>query len=274
MARRSSQNGAGGRSAANATLIYDVGLHDGTDAAYYLRLGFRVIAVEADAALVEAATMRFASEIDAGRLQIVNVGISATSGIARFWICDDHPEWSSFDREFASRDGCAHHAVRIHTVPFDKLLEEHGIPFYCKIDIEGNDELCLQAMRPGLCPPYLSMELSRRSSTEPLAVLRELGYQRFKVIDQTRFCSVQPRIHRILQARSPVGPVTRRLNRIARSRQSHAGWRFPLGSSGAIGPATPGRWLDLESVRDVCSWVEDHMQRTGLSEWFDLHAAL
>jgi FkbM family methyltransferase len=255
-------------------LIYDVGLHDGSDTAYYLQLGFRVVAVEANTNLANAAAQRFASEIASGQLDIVNVGISASAGIEKFWVCEDHSEWSSFHREIAARSGCAHYAIDVPTVPFDAVLAEYGVPYYCKIDIEENDYLCLEAMQPARCPPYVSVELSRSTMTDPLGILREAGYTRFKIIDQMRFCSVEPKIQRLLHARPPIGPASRRINRTVRSRRSHQGWRFPPGSSGAIGPATPGRWFDVRSIRVVWDWVDEHQRKMGLGEWFDLHAAL
>jgi FkbM family methyltransferase len=255
-------------------LIYDVGLHDGSDTAYYLARGFRVLAIEANSSLAEAARQRFAAEIADGRLELLNVGIAAQRGIARFWICDDHDEWSSFERAVASRKGCAHHAVDVPTVPFGELLAQHGVPYYCKIDIEGSDHLCLEAMRRGLAPAYMSMELMRTTRVDPLAMLCELGYRRFKIVDQLRFCAVEPNVYRWLHAPAPVGPAARAANSLMRARTSHDGWRFAAGSSGAIGPATPGRWLDASSVQRLWGWVETHVGQDNLLEWFDLHAAL
>jgi 16S rRNA A1518/A1519 N6-dimethyltransferase RsmA/KsgA/DIM1 with predicted DNA glycosylase/AP lyase activity len=40
-------------------LIYDVGMNNGDDTAYYLRRGFRVVAIEADTRLVRCAAERF-----------------------------------------------------------------------------------------------------------------------------------------------------------------------------------------------------------------------
>ena len=39
-----------------ADLIYDVGMHNGADTAFYLAKGFRVVAVEANPELVQAST--------------------------------------------------------------------------------------------------------------------------------------------------------------------------------------------------------------------------
>ena len=40
-------------------LVYDIGMNNGDDTAYYLSLGYKVIAVEAVPDLVDAATERF-----------------------------------------------------------------------------------------------------------------------------------------------------------------------------------------------------------------------
>src|SRR5271156_4683019 len=56
-----------------ASLIYDVGMNNGDDSAYYLRNCFDVVAIEAHPVLVEQARNRFAKEIDDGRLTILDV---------------------------------------------------------------------------------------------------------------------------------------------------------------------------------------------------------
>ena len=48
--------------------MYDVGMHNGNDAAFYLHQGYRVVAIEADPVFVEQAKWRFAQEIREGRL--------------------------------------------------------------------------------------------------------------------------------------------------------------------------------------------------------------
>lgn len=51
----------------NTRIVFDVGMNNGDDSAYYLSKGYRVIAVEANPALVEKARIRFAREIATGR---------------------------------------------------------------------------------------------------------------------------------------------------------------------------------------------------------------
>jgi hypothetical protein len=64
-----------------------------------------------------------------------------------FWICEPVSEWSSFDRSIASRNGSAHYPITMRCRQFGSILEEFGIPYYLKIDIEANDFLCVQEPR-------------------------------------------------------------------------------------------------------------------------------
>ena len=82
----------------SAELIYDVGMNNGDDTAYYLARGHRVVAIEANPILAREGGVRFRGEIAAGRLTILNVGVSDREGEFPFWICDTLSEWSSFNR--------------------------------------------------------------------------------------------------------------------------------------------------------------------------------
>jgi FkbM family methyltransferase len=133
-------------------LIFDIGMNDGADTAYYLHRGYRVVAVEANPQLAEEARARFRREIAAGRLTVLGVAIAGTAGVLPFWICDSHSPWSSFDYEIASRDGSTCHQIDVECRPFSDILEEHGVPYFLKIDIEGTDHLCIRDLRSGDLP--------------------------------------------------------------------------------------------------------------------------
>jgi FkbM family methyltransferase len=117
-------------------LIYDVGLYDGGDTAYYLFRGYKVVAIDANPLMIERARSRFSQEIAENRLTLLNIGVSQAPGTATFWV-SDNPEWSSFDKAIASRDGKGHRPVSIVTMPFADILAEHGLPHSLKIDIES-----------------------------------------------------------------------------------------------------------------------------------------
>lgn len=56
-------------------LIYDVGMHKGEDTDYYLKKGFKVIAFEAEPNLAAKCRNRFTSDIENGKLVIIEGAI-------------------------------------------------------------------------------------------------------------------------------------------------------------------------------------------------------
>ncbi len=173
-------------------LIYDVGMNEGQNTEIYLDEGFRVLAIEADPELAKKASLRFEREIRSGHLTILNVGISDRDSVEKFWICEDNSEWSSFDRASAARNGCAHHSIDVQTRRFDSILKEFGIPIYLKIDIEGKDLDCLEAMRGMPLPKFISVEdqgfdLKEHRVPPSLERLNSLGYKYFNLVAQSNF---------------------------------------------------------------------------------------
>jgi FkbM family methyltransferase len=258
------------------SLIYDVGVDDGRDTAYYLSRGFSVVGIEASPGSVKNLTKRFAKEISDGTFILLNFGIAADEGEFDFWVCDDAPEWSSFDRVIASRNGSRHHAVRVKTKRFAHIIGEFGTPFYCKIDIEGNDRACIQDLTPLTAPEYISIEMSHSSGDVDLGILKELGYSQFKIINQWTHAPAS----RILTSVSPlIGNRARsllhRVDRRLRGARSDNDWHFTLGSSGPIGHETRGAWSTYSDALSLWSFLRDADRRAGtkgLGDWFDVHA--
>lgn len=258
-----------------ASLIYDVGLNDGDDSAYYLRNGFDVVAIEANPVLAERARRRFAKEIGDGRMTVLEVGIAEGEDEATFWICEDQSDWSSFNRATASRNGARHRAITVRLRPFGEILQEHGVPYYCKIDIEGNDHLCVSAMTPQVRPAFISAEFAEDAvASDQFSRLDQfagLGYDRFKLVQQQGYGPPNP----ALQARKARMPHAKlaggleRANGLLRGRLVDGGWYFRRGSSGPLPDRTAGPWLSPEQIRIVLTWVADHAVE---GDWFDLYA--
>jgi FkbM family methyltransferase len=247
-------------------LIYDVGMNNGDDTAYYMWRGFRVLAIEANPELVQNALTRFAREIRTGRLMILNVGIAEEQGrVLPFWICDADSRLSSFDRGLASLNGsCPHHEIRVPCRGFRSILEEFGVPFYMKVDIQGYDYLCVKDLDSQQLPKFISV-----SDINLLGSLYKLGFNYFKCITQRYYLPLQlpltveaSRLQRaewLQQNRNPLIRAFRKLggrhwierqfNRI----RTRDGWLFPDGSSGPFGDDLPGRWLSYNELSDTYS---------------------
>jgi FkbM family methyltransferase len=269
-------------------LIYDIGMNNGDDTAYYLSKGFRVIAIEANPLLAQRVAGRFASEIASGKLQILNIGIAAQDGSADFWVNEVIDEWSSFDRELAAR-GHPHHSVAIPCKRLKSVLAEHGVPYYLKVDIEGNDFICIADLDRADLPAYVSVEFNH---TNLLDHLKKLGYRGFKCIDQATYLAVTyPHSPEFEMSSAALEMVYRALKMepfkpwaevegqtflysLARKFRSDGNWVFNHGNSGPFAEGTNGNWLRPRPL--VRGWRREcrRRDRYGTPKWFDLHARL
>jgi FkbM family methyltransferase len=257
-------------------LIYDVGVNDGADTAYYLSLGHRVVGIEASPPLAAQLRLRFAPEIAAGRFTLLNVGIAEAAGEMDFWI-SENSVWSSFHRENAARQGAAHYKLRVPTRLFRDVIAEFGVPHYCKIDIEGNDHLCLEGLSPETAPATISIEMSHAGGGSELERLRALGYARFKIISQVTRTQPTRALTQFFYSLPPV--FLRQAQEAVRSGsgvEAIGDWRFAEHSSGAFGEDTEGDWQSFEDTRAMWEFLRDidrDHDAKGLLEWCDFHAA-
>ena len=262
----------------NSTLVYDVGMSTGEDTAYYLHKGYSVVAIDANPELAERGTSTFATEISKGRVVILNIGIAETDGELDFWVCDDNDDWSSFDRSRLLRYEAAHHSVRVKTRTFASVMEEYGVPFYCKIDIEGHDRICIEQLEQDKKPEYISIEMTEGQWLNDIYQLKNLGYRGFKVIDQVSLGI--PWKWSPLDAATALHPAVaavwgRVRTKVYWTRRPRVGdWSFPWGSSGPFGEETAGRWLGVEEAIRLCTAVQDRSRKRNEPLWCDIHGAV
>jgi FkbM family methyltransferase len=218
-------------------LIYDVGLHLGEDSEFYLKKGFNVVAVEANPVIAAKVANRLKVYVDAGRLTIVNKAITRAEGPITFFV-SDVSVWGTTDPKWAERNrrlGSSISEITVSGIAFYRLLEEYGVPYYMKIDIEGADTLCLEGLLASADrPKYVSLESSKTSFDDlvnEFCLLQKLGYRKYKVVAQ----------HRIEEQRLP-NPA--REGRFI----DHV---FEKDSSGAFGRELPGEWISLEQALKV-----------------------
>lgn len=254
-------------------LVYDVGMNNGNDTAYYLHRGFRVVAIEADPSLCEAAAKRFSAALQAKRLSIVNIGIAAKPGTAEFWICDQKREWNSFNRTVAARDGLPHHSIEIPCQTFRWVVAHFGVPRFLKVDIEGNDWLCLEDLRHlAERPEYVSFEIGDINAF--VAKLTSLGYRSFKCISQFNFSPLE----------LPISGAERKVeSEVDQPRRYIDGWHFMTGDSGPFGERTLGRWQSADEIIATHRIFLEKCRRGERSPfwydkeysfWVDIHARL
>lgn len=257
-----------------------MGFHRGEDTEFYLAKGFRVVSLEADPKLWAAGCERFAGAIAEGRLSLVNKALVDASQPAEISFFQSSVSvWGTVDPNWAERNrrlGANSVEIKVKTTTMGALLAEFGVPYFVKLDIEGMDMVGVEGLRPSQTrPAYLSIE-SEKDSFKALLhefdVLQELGYDRFKVVPQSKVpgqrCP-QPARH-----------------------GTYVDHRFPEGASGLFGEEAPGPWLTakaaIEAYKDIFfryalvgddpvapRWARSLAWRLGLrADWYDTHARL
>lgn len=238
--------------ALESDLIFDLGFHTGQDTEFYLKKGFRVVAVEANPALVDAGRRKFARAISGARLTLLNKGVARNAAEMTFCVNKTNSAWSSFVEEIGSRGG-AYEKIKIETTTLALLLQEFGVPYYLKIDIEGYDDIALTALQEfERRPRYVSLE---NGYPRTLELLVSLGYDRFKYVNQAE----------VERQRLPFPSKEGRF----------AFHRFKFESSGAFGEEAPGEWLTRDAaLRKIEEYWATPNLDASIHGWRDIHARL
>jgi FkbM family methyltransferase len=272
-------------------LIYDVGMFNGDDTAYYLHRGYRVVAIEAHPTMIEVGRRRFKDEIREGRLTIIDAAIGPEEGVAQMIVDENNVARNTLNAELAKMSGWAGvttHSLEVRTVRFKDVLAEHGVPTYLKVDIETYDHYCVEDLDPSDLPPYLSFEAS---NIRDLITARDKGYQVYKIIRQQdhRQAFYDPSLVQATVERRPAGwrGLARALGLytgqsdapsrpVARGAdyQPLSDWHFADGHTGPFGEDTEGPWRSFEAT--ALTWLAYDLGLIGPdfpegSRWHDIH---
>lgn len=214
-------------------LVFDVGAHKGEDSEFYLKLGYRVVGIEANPELATDLKNRYQREIERGTFAVVDKAISEKPGTISFFVNKKLSVWGTADPEWAKRNkgmGADSEEIKVESIRFAEVIERHGCPHYLKIDVEGADMLCVRALLGMSCrPTYISVESNKtswRALMDEFDTFERLGYRRFKVVDQ--------RLHRNGQYKTRSGPMV-----------SH---QFVGGTTGPFGDDLEGPWLTRQQA--------------------------
>jgi FkbM family methyltransferase len=262
-------------------LIFDVGFHTGEDTEFYLKKGFRVVAVEANPDLARAGGETFASAIASGQLTIVNKAVAETPGEVTFFLNTELSVWGTLYPEWAERNdrlGAKSRPISVEATTMADLFGQYGVPYYLKIDIEGADLIALKGLEGVAArPKFVSLESDKdsfRALRREFTIFEALGYNRFKVVPQANIA---------VQQRPPNPPLEGGLT-------EHA---FREGGSGLFGEEAPGPWMTsaqaIERYKPIFlryaltgddplisnKRLVKLMRRCGLREnWYDTHARI
>jgi FkbM family methyltransferase len=256
-------------------LIFDLGMHLGEDTDFYLKKGYKVVAVEANPDNVKYCRARFESELFKGRLDIVSGAIVSkrNDGFVTFFQ-NVKSNWGTIEKDWANRNsliGKPSVQIKVPVIDMQYLFSQHGTPHYLKIDLQGQELAVLSLLKSlPTVPQYASLNLGvwdyrlikkiassssfiseKRDVTKLTRVLdafTELGYKKFKVVQQATIPGSRIK--------------TQDLNAV------EFDYVFQRHSSGAFGNDIAGEWV---GYRDA---VGLYLYQAGNGGWFDIHATL
>ncbi len=215
-------------------LIFDIGAHNGNDTAYYLSRGFRVVAVEAHPQYCGALYHRFPQAIAAGKLHVLNFAIAQSAGFCTLLESQAESQWNTIVPAVAASKAGEFREIVVPALTFDHVFERFYTPYYLKVDIEGSELNVFKYLVDR--PQYVSFEVGQ-DVVPILRILRDLGYSRYKLINQRL-------IH---------------LQTVA--------W------SGPFGEDTPGPWVNEQTLELQLRSTQVPGGRHP-EDWFDIHAGL
>jgi FkbM family methyltransferase len=247
--------------------VFDIGMYDGADTAYYLESGFRVVGVEANPRLIDDARKTFAAPVASGQLVLVSAAISERCEPVTLLLSATDLGSSSVHPELVATKH-ADSGITVPGITPQALFEQYGVPHYLKVDIEGADRLCVLSLTREARPRFLSFEVGS-DFEELLAHAHGIGYSRFKLINQSSFRELSRTamlsdrlVRRLVRALGYAEP-----GRIRRDGRFFVSAR----SSGPAPWRSDGAWYSRDEA--LARWQRAR-QAQRLTAWYDLHATV
>jgi FkbM family methyltransferase len=180
-------------------LCFDIGANLGTRIDVFLRLGARVVAVEPQENCVKYLRSKYRHQ---PAVTIVGQGLAETGGERELFVSSNDSRMSSMSQDWISAargrkdldlssQWDARKVVRVTTL--DRLIERHGKPAFCKIDVEGFEYPILK----GLSQPLAALSFEYQPNFIHAAVscvkrLLSLGNYEFNYSPGETMAMAQP----------------------------------------------------------------------------------
>ncbi|MGB3406024.1 MAG: FkbM family methyltransferase [Jannaschia sp.] len=163
---------------ANGSLAFDIGAHVGDRTASFLRLGASVVALEPQPRVFRALRLIHGRTREAV-LRCEAVG--ATSGQIGMYLNSENPTISTASHDLLAsaktstgwRDQVWDARIDVPVTTLDRLVAEHGLPDFMKIDVEGHEAEVLAGLTVAV--PALSFEFTTIQRDVAYDCLRRLG---------------------------------------------------------------------------------------------------
>jgi len=148
------------------SLCFDIGAHLGNRTNAWQALGAKVVAVEPQPQCMRYLQQKFGKDPN---ITLLQKAIGATAGKTQFYISELTPTISTMAAEDWREKMAANtsfkvswdETIEVAVLTLDQLIEQYGMPDFCKIDVEDFEVEVLK----GLSSPLLSLSLEYYTPT-------------------------------------------------------------------------------------------------------------
>lgn len=164
-------------------LFFDIGAHIGAKTKIFSSLGVKVVAVEPQSECVAKLKKKFISNQN---IIIVKKGVTEEKGILKMNICSEATTISTLSdkwrrERFKNFKFDKYEFIKVVTL--EDLIQEYGIPDFCKIDVEGYEFEVISGLKTKI--PCLSFEFVSEFFDETKKCLGKLDFLGFKFFNYT-----------------------------------------------------------------------------------------
>lgn len=166
-------------------LCFDIGAHLGDRVGYFRKLGARVVAVEPQPALMVVLRRLYGREPG---VALIEAALGAAPGTATLYVDPLNPSVATLSERWAAVVGRSTTFRRVQwrdriVVPvttLDDLIARHGLPAFCKIDVEGLEAEVLRGLsRPLAALSFEYVAAAIEVADAAVACLAALGDYEF-----------------------------------------------------------------------------------------------
>ena len=155
-------------------LCFDVGANIGNRTEIFIQSGTKVICVEPQRICQKELNKLFGTNPD---VTIIAKALGDKEGYADMAICDDEPTVSTMSDKWRNEGRFTNDYkwTQIQKIPvttLDTLIEQYGLPKFCKIDVEGFELQVLKGLTKPI--PFISFEFTREFFDDAMECINHL----------------------------------------------------------------------------------------------------